>query len=53
MPKGKNGSEKLHDSKGLPQVQQKRKLSQKEGHRVVQKSKNFVVVDYEKALAKI
>jgi alkylated DNA nucleotide flippase Atl1 len=30
-----------------------KKLLEKEGHRVVQKGKNFVVFDYEKALAKI
>jgi alkylated DNA nucleotide flippase Atl1 len=30
-----------------------KKLLEKEGHRAVQKGKNFVVVDYEKALAKI
>jgi len=34
-------------------VDAQRKLLEKEGHRVIQKGKHLVVVDYEKALAKI
>lgn len=34
-------------------VEGQRKLLEKEGHRVVQKGKNHVVVDYEKSLARI
>jgi alkylated DNA nucleotide flippase Atl1 len=34
-------------------VETQKKVLEKEGHRVVQKGKNYVVVDYEKLLAKI
>jgi len=34
-------------------VEAQRKLLEREGHRVVQKGKNYVVVDHEKSLAKI
>jgi hypothetical protein len=34
-------------------VEAQKKLLQKEGHKVVQKGKKYVVVDYEKSLAKI
>jgi alkylated DNA nucleotide flippase Atl1 len=34
-------------------VEAQKKLLEKEGHKVVQKGKKFVVVDYEKSLAKI
>jgi len=34
-------------------VEGQKKLLEKEGHKVVQKGKNYIVVDYEKSLAKI
>lgn len=34
-------------------VEAQRKLLEKEGHKVVQKGKKFVVVDYEKFLVKL
>jgi alkylated DNA nucleotide flippase Atl1 len=34
-------------------VEAQKKLLEKEGHRIVQKGKKYVVVDYEKSLAKI
>jgi hypothetical protein len=34
-------------------VEAQKKLLEKEGHRIVQKGKKYVVIDYEKSLAKI
>jgi len=34
-------------------VEAQKRLLEKEGHRVIQKGKNYIVVDHEKALAKI
>jgi len=34
-------------------VETQKKLLEKEGHQVVQKGKKYIVVDYEKALARI
>lgn len=47
----KTGGEINAKYPGGTEVQEK--LLEKEGHRVVQKGKKYVVVDYEKALAKI